>query len=134
MVIIHQEHVIDHMRRTNAENLPLSAELQYELVQDDGQGGEESLDWKTYDTKSLGWKTYDTKCCRKSPIDPDEAVIGDQISSKLQWLIIFEWDITIPAKNRIKIGTDIFKIIGDKNTRTNQTMAKFICIEDKDSA
>jgi hypothetical protein len=124
MVIIHQEHVIDHMRRTNAENLPLSAELQYELVQDDGQGGEESLDWKT----------YDTKCCRKSPMDPDEGVIGDQVSSKLQWLIIFEWNVTIPAKNRIKIGTDIFKIIGDKNTRTNQTMAKFICIEDKDSA
>jgi hypothetical protein len=124
MVVIHQDHVIEHMRRTNAENLPLNAELQCEFTQDDGQGGE----------VSQGWDTYDTKCCRKSPIKPDEGVTGDQISSELQWLIVFEWDVVIPAKNRIKIGDDIFKIVGDKNTRTNQTMAKFLCIEDKDSA
>jgi len=124
MVQIFPQTSIDEMRRINAQNLSSTAQLLLEQTISDGSGGEESL----------GWGAYDTQCCRLSPVDVSERLVADQMASKIQWWIIFNWDVQIPAKNRIQIGERVFEIVGDLGIRTNQVMAKFLCIEDKDIA
>lgn len=113
---------INEMRRINCQNLPSSADLLEEVSISDGSGGRDVL----------GWRIYDTKCCRLSSVKPDERIVSGQLSSEVQWWIIFAWDVEIPAKNIIRIDDRIFHIIGDLGKRSNQVMAKFLCWEDRD--
>lgn len=113
---------IDEMRRINCNNLPSSAELLEEVSVPDGSGG----------IDVLGWKVYDTKCCRLSSVKSDERIVSGQLSSEVQWWVIFAWDVEIPAENLIRIGDRIFHIIGDLGARSNQIMAKYLCWEDRD--
>ena len=121
MVEIHSSATIDAMRRLNSQNLPLDAELLYEAKEDDGSGGK----------KSFGWFVYDKKCCRISPVNAEDRILADQYVTITQWWVIFNWDVAIPFSNRIQIGDRLFRIIGDMGIRTNQVMAKFLCIETK---